>query len=80
MIQDEIEILLATLAPYEITHTVSKINEGKISESESHSVNLTVLPTMLEGQKIVVKVEDSQKLVPIEFLPRLILRFNFDLD
>ena len=78
MIKDEIEILLATLAPYEITHIVS--NNEEISENETHSVSLTVLPTMLEGQKIVIKVEDSSKLVPIEFLPRLILRFSFDLD
>ena len=82
-IRDEIEILAATLAPYEITHEVEEVtvDEGGdcdgASAYEKHTLKLTIAPAVLEGQKIAIFVEHESRYVPVQYLPRLSLSFTF---
>ena len=86
-LQEEFEILDAALAPWEIKHEIEQQQEEKKSGSEDlqshevHKIQLTILPARLEGKKLAVKVvEENNRIVPIQFLPRLTLNFSFVLD
>ena len=87
LLREEFEILDAALAPWEITHEViqqSDENSASTNDSSGHDVHkiqLTILPTTLEGKKLAIQViEDNGRLIPIQFLPRLILNLNLVLD
>ena len=62
LLQEEIEVLEAALAPYEITHEVvtqPATDEASTDDSnteELHKLKLTILPTALDGQKLAIEV------------------------
>ena len=87
ILNEEFEILDTALAPWEIKHEVeqhskeTKSGSEDLQTHEAHKIQLTILPARLEGKKLAVKVvEENNRLVPIQFLPRLTLNFSFVLD
>ena len=79
MIRDEIEILEVTLAPYEITHEIVEQETESGEAFEKHIIELTIVPTELEEMSLAITVLEDSKIIPIQTLPRLILRFEFSL-
>lgn len=43
-------------------------------------VQLVIAPTTLGDQKIAIFVEEDSRYIPIQFLPRLVLKFTFELS
>jgi len=88
MIREEIETLEATLASYEFTHLIElvppKTNDidsggGGEQRIEKHMIQLVIAPTPLDNQKIAIFVEEDSHYIPVQLLPRLVLKFTFEL-
>ena len=47
---------------------------------EKNKLKLTICPTALEGKKIAIEVRDEDRFIPVQFLPRLVLNFEFDFE